>query len=86
MLQQRSKTTEWVNLLQQSLASKETRPIGKGWMTAREVQNLWQVGENKTGKILADLLKKEKVEIFTGRVTNAKGINVISVWYRIKTD
>ena len=86
MSRPKSKTTDWVNLLQQSLASKETRPVGKGWMTSRELQNLWQVGENKTGKILADLLKKEKVEIFTGRVTNANGINVVSVWYRIRTD
>ena len=85
MSRPKSKTTDWVDLLQQSLASKEIKPIGKGWMTAREIQKLWKTGENKTGKTLAAFVKKGNVEIFTGRVTNGKGINVVSVWYRIKS-
>lgn len=82
----KSKTTDWVNLLQQSLASKEIKPLGKGWMTRREIQKLWNIGENKTGKTLAAFVKKGNVEVFTGRVVNAKGMNVSSVLYRIKTD
>jgi len=80
------KTTDWVNLLQKSLASNETRPVGEGWLTRREIQKLWKLGVNKTGKMLAAFKKTGKVEMFTGRVTNQQGINVKSVWYRIKTD
>ena len=79
------KTTDWVNLLQKSLASNETRPVGEGWLTRREIQKLWKLGVNKTGKMLAAFKKTGKVEMFTGRVTNQQGINVKSVWYRIKT-
>jgi hypothetical protein len=85
MSQPKSKTTDWVNLLQQSLASNETRPVGAGWLTRTEIQKLWKIGENKTGKALAAFKKAGKVEIFTGRVTNQHGINVKSVWYRIKS-
>jgi hypothetical protein len=85
MSRPKSKTTDWVDLLQQSLASKEIRPIGKGWMTRREIKKLWNVGDNLTGKMIAAFVKKGNVEIFTGRVTNGKGINVVSVWYRIKS-
>ncbi len=82
----KSKNTDWVDLLRQSLALKEIRPIGKGWMTRREIKKLWNVGDNMTGKMIATFVKKGSVEIFTGRVTNDKGINVVSVWYRIKRD
>lgn len=54
-------------------------------MTRKEIQKLWNIGENKTGKTIAAFVKKGNVEMFTGRVTNGKGINVVSVWYRIKS-
>ena len=78
------KTTDWVDLLQQSLASKETKPQGEGWLTRAEIQKLWKVGENKTGKTLAAFKRAGKIEMFTGRVINQQGINVKSVWDRIK--
>jgi len=81
----KSSNTKWIDLLQESIASKETKPTGNGWMTRREIQKLWNIGENKTGKTLAAFVKKGNVEMFTGRVTNGKGINVVSVWYRIKS-
>jgi hypothetical protein len=85
MSQPKSSNTKWIDLLQESIASKETKPTGKGWMTRKEIQKLWNIGENKTGKTLAAFVKKGNVEMFTGRVTNNKGINVVSVWYRIKS-
>ena len=81
----KSSNTKWIDLLQESIASKETKPSGNGWMTRKEIQKLWNIGENKTGKTIAAFVKKGNVERFTGRVTNGKGINVISVWYRIKS-
>lgn len=81
----KSKTTDWINLLQHSLASNETKPVGEGWLTRNEIQNLWKVGENKTGKAIAAFQKAGKIEMFTGRVINQQGINVKSVWYRIKS-
>ena len=85
MSQPKSSNTKWIDLLQESIASKETKPTGNGWLTRREIQKLWKLGVNKTGKMLAAFKKTGKVEMFTGRVTNQQGINVKSVWYRIKS-
>ena len=84
MSQPKSNNTKWLELLQESIANKEIRPPGSGWVTFKEILKIWKFGENKTGKVLFALKKTGKVDVFNGIVFNSANRKVKAVWYRIK--
>ena len=84
MSRHKSRTTDWVHLLQESMVNGEIKPVGKDWYTSKEIAKLWGTGKVKTISTLSALLKKGKVDRFKGRCLNALGVNVQNCWYRIK--
>lgn len=79
----KSKKSDWTALLQEAVRSSERLPKGAGWLTTKEIEQVWGLCPAQTRARRAALLLAGKLERFEG--TQSKdGTIVKATWYRIK--
>ncbi len=77
------KDSEWAELLQETLKSRENSPSGPGWKTAGETQTMLGLGSTATKSFLRKVIAEGRAEMFRGtQLSNGNLVN--QTWYRIK--
>lgn len=75
---------DWAKFLFQEMRKDEKRPVGSGWLTAREIHAVSKKSFHSLRCILAELIQRKDCEIFSGNVRADRGFLQKCVWYRIK--
>lgn len=75
--------THWTEGLKKILAERGSSPQGEGWATFREIKAELKRGDSFVHKLLNDLVRKKKCEIFRGSEINESGQLYCQTWYRL---
>jgi len=75
---------EWAENLGRYNSVSARVPEGEGWGTMLEIIKKSPYGNNKTRRVMSELVKKGAAEAFSGYIVNESGFTVRQIWYRIK--